>query len=148
MCKLHVEQPYVDRINAGLSLQEYHLSPPNMNTFGLIPLSLLLCFSILPCLLASGTTNSPNLSVLWDAKTGPVYQDVKQRDWGDCWLDAAISSMAYANQDYLKEMIERDPTNNQTAFVYLYHKGQLQTVEVSRLDYYSIHSTTLYGRQD
>ena len=34
---------------------------------------------------------------LWDVVTGPVYQDVAQHHWGDCWLDAAMASMAYAN---------------------------------------------------
>ena len=48
---------------------------------------------------------------LWDPITGPTPEDVTQRGRGDCWLGAAMSSIAHADRRRIQSMISISPLN-------------------------------------
>lgn len=70
--------------------------------------------------------------LLWNPTTGPVYHDVAQGTTGDCWLDACMVAVAYADQNQLKNIMY-DPSNQDgTVPVILYHSGSSTTNTITK----------------
>ena len=55
----------------------------------------------------SDTTNPAQL-VLWDPKTGVQYHDIAQGTSDDCWLDASMASIAYADPNHIEKIMVND----------------------------------------
>lgn len=51
-----------------------------------------------------GTTVAAELE-LWDPVNGAHYHDIAQGTSGDCWLDASMASVAYADSNHLGQMM-------------------------------------------
>ena len=76
---------------------------------------------------------NPADQMLWNPQTGPGYEDVSQGSTGDCWLDASMASVAYADQAHL-ESIMNDPHNSAgTVTVTLWDGSQSTTNTVTKV---------------
>ncbi|KAL9109124.1 MAG: hypothetical protein Q9227_006215 [Pyrenula ochraceoflavens] len=65
----------------------------------------------------------PSKQVLWDPDAGPTYKDIAQGTTGDCWLDASLASIAYADPNQLKTIINEPHNKDGTVTVTLCDNG-------------------------
>ena len=75
----------------------------------------------------------PSKQTLWDPTTGPTYRDVAQGTSGDCWLDASMAAVAYANQAHLQGMMIDPHNSDGTVPVTLYSGSTAQTYTITKV---------------
>lgn len=72
---------------------------------------------------------NPADQMLWSPQTGPGYEDVSQGSTGDCWLDASMASVAYADQAHLESIMD-DPHNSDGTVTVTLWDGSQSTANV------------------
>lgn len=75
----------------------------------------------------------PSKQTLWDPTTGPTYRDVAQGTSGDCWLDASMAAIAYADQAHLKGMMVDPQNSDGTVPVTLYSGATAQSYTITKV---------------
>ncbi|KAL9110124.1 MAG: hypothetical protein Q9227_005318 [Pyrenula ochraceoflavens] len=75
---------------------------------------------------------NPAKQALWASDTGPIYQDIAQGTTGDCWLDASLSSVAYADNGRLVYIVKDQDNSKGDTKISLCANGVPDTYTVQK----------------
>lgn len=74
----------------------------------------------------------PSAQELWDSVTGPTYKDIAQGNTGDCWLEASMAAIAYADKNRIKIFMIDLKNDEGTVSVTLYNGSTPGTYEITK----------------